>query len=76
MTSLRNRIKLRISDRLAVMAALVLILTASVGSVDDAQAPTEALAKPMHASIEADPTSDDATQRKSATSGLLLFRRG
>lgn len=80
MLNLRHRFTLRISDRLAIAAALVLTLTAAGGALADrylgegTAAPT-ATAMPAEADAP-DPTSDDAAAAGGLTVSLLLFGHG
>ncbi len=80
MLKLRNRITIRISDRLAVLAAVALTVTAGGGVLgerlmNDGPLGADATASPARVEI-ADPTSDDAARQGGLASKLLLFRRG
>jgi hypothetical protein len=78
MLKLRQKFALRVPDRLAVTAALVLTVTALTGVLtgqgfdEDGKAAPVQLLKPQQADTQA----DDAVERHSARARLLLFRRG
>jgi hypothetical protein len=74
----RQRFDLRVPDRLAVAAALVLSLTALGGVVGERgfgkeQEPAQVQ---LLKSQAVDTQSDDAVERHGAKARLLLFRRG
>ena len=80
MLKLRNRITIRIPDRLAVIAAVTLTVTAGGGVLgerfmNDAALGVDATAKPVQTEV-VDPTSDDSARQTGLASRLLLFRRG
>ncbi len=78
MLKLKQRFTLRVPDRLAVAAALVLTVTALGGFVtgqgfgEDLNQPPAHLLKAQ----QVDTQSDDAVERHGAKARLLLFRRG
>lgn len=77
MLKLKKRMNLRVSDRIAVAAALVLTVSALGGVVaeqnrEDLEPVTPRVLKAQ----AADPQSDDAVERHGAKARLLLFRRG
>lgn len=82
MLNLRNRIRIRIPDRLAVLAAVALTISAG-GSMlgeqllPDASLGNEATAQPSRVEMKS-PAPDDTASAKSdgLASRLLLFRRG
>lgn len=74
----RQHIKLRISDRLAIAAALVLTVTALGGVVSEQRLNDEPdpMATRIMQAQKVDTQSDDTVERTSAKARLLLFRRG
>jgi len=86
MAKLKKRITPRIPDRAAIAVALVLVVTAVGGSLNDPtnnpvigpQSVAPSTAMPVKAKkIEHDPTSDDATgSAKPLAVRFLLFRHG
>ncbi|MEE4174728.1 MAG: hypothetical protein V2I57_10795 [Xanthomonadales bacterium] len=78
MLKLKKRMNLRVSDRLAVAAALVLTVTALGGVVAEQNLDREI--EPVSTRVlkaqASDPQSDDTVERHSAKARLLLFRRG
>jgi len=80
MLNLRHRISLRVPDRLAIVAALALSLTAAGGVVGETLLATpesvaDATALPVSAEQD-DPASDDAARPGGLTASLLFFRNG
>ncbi len=80
MLKLRNRITIRIPDRLAVLAAVTLTVTAGGGLLGERLMSepvpgADSVNVPARAEV-ADPTSDDAARSGGLASRLLLFRRG
>jgi hypothetical protein len=78
MLKLKQRFDLRIPDRFAVAAALVLTVTALGGVLTERNAGDDPKAAPvqMLKAQAVDTQSDDAVERHSAKARLLLFRRG
>jgi hypothetical protein len=78
MLKLKQRFDLRIPDRFAVAAALVLTVTALGGVLTERKAGDDPKAAPvqMLKAQAVDTQSDDAVERHSAKARLLLFRRG
>lgn len=78
MLKLKQRFNLRIPDRLAVAAALVLTVTALGGVATERGMEDEPKASPVSLlnSQAADSRSDDTVERHGAKARLLLFRRG
>ncbi len=82
MAKLKRRITLRIPDRAAIAVALVLVVTAVGGTLNDSMdnpvpgAPSTAMPGEIK-KVEHDPTSDDATGSvKPLAARFLLFRHG
>lgn len=82
MLHLRKRLAIRVPDRLAIVAAVTLTITAAGGVMGDAWLDrgasgdaVEVQRVPVSAE-QADPTSDDAGRRSGLTLRLLLFRHG
>jgi hypothetical protein len=77
MLKLKQRFDLRVPDRLAVAAALVLTVTALGGIVSEWGAGDKHKAAPVQLlnSQAVDTQSDDAVERNGSKARLLLFRR-
>ena len=77
MLKLKQRFKFRVTDRLAVAAALVLTVTALGGVVSEqVSGQSEPAPAQLLKARQVETETDDVVERHSAKARLLLFRRG